>query len=453
MHLNPFTLAFSGGDGDLEHEFLEDHYLSSLREIRSSVILGAVIIAVFALVDPYLAPGVMLTMWTIRFAVLIPVAILLLLFSFWKGIRKYFHLAQVAVLLVTAAGSIAMIMYAPPAARSVYSSGLLLIVMFGCTVLRLRFIWGTGAAWIIVLMYLLAGAKSPDGLGGLLMGNAFVVVAVAVIGMTASYAIERDARRGFFLRNQVEKGREDVRRINDALETRVRERTEVLEQVNAELTAEVAGRHKAEEALRNTVLEKEMLLRELQHRVKNNLAIISSLLGLEMRKITDEEARQVFREAQTRIYSMSTLYDQLFSSGDPGNIDLRGYLGKLAATVFRTYVVGSDRLALSTGLDTVSLDVKRAVPLGLIVNELLTNAVKYAFPDERRGEIRVELREVAGRITLTIADNGVGLPPGFDMNAPGSMGLTLVKMLCDQIAGEIALGGTPGNIVSITFMR
>jgi two-component sensor histidine kinase len=434
MHLNPFTLAFSGGDGLLENEFLDDHYLSSLKEIRASVVLGAVIIALFAVVDSYLAPAEKFTMWTIRFAVLIPMATLLLLLSYWKGIRRYFHLAQVAVLVITGAGCIAMILRAAPEARAVYSSGLILIVIFGCTVLRLRFIWGTGAAWTIVMMYELSAA-------------------VAVIGMIASYSIERDARKGFFLRKQLEKGREDVRRTNDELETRVRERTEVLEHVNAELTEEIAGRHKAEEALQNTVLEKEMLLKELQHRVKNNLAIISSLLGLEMRKITDEKARQVFREAQTRIYSMSTLYDQLFSSGDPGSIDLRGYLDKLAATVFRTYIVGSDRLSLSTELARVSLDVKRAVPLGLIVNELLTNAVKYAFPGERAGEIRVELLEEDGRITLAIADNGVGLPPGFDMNAPGSMGLPLVKMLCEQIGGEMTLSGTPGNRVSVTFTR
>ncbi len=385
MHLNPFTLAFSGGDGILENEFLEDHFLGSLKEIRTSIVLGAVIIALFAVVDPYLAPAGKSTIWTIRFAVLIPLAILLFLLSYWKGIRKYYHIAQAAVLVIAGAGCIAMILLALPAARSLYSSGLILVVMFGCTVLRLRFIWGTAAAWIIVLMYGLAGAGSPDGQGIVLLGNAFVFGAVAVIGMIASYSIERDARKGFFLRKQLEKGKEDIRGINDGLETRVRERTEVLERVNAELTEEVARRHKAEEALQNTVLEKEMLLRELQHRVKNNLAIISSLLGLEMRRITDENAKQVFREAQTRIYSMSTLYDQLFNSGDPGNIDLRGYLDKLAATVFRTYVVGSDRLTLSTGLDMVSLDVKRAVPLGLILNELLTNAVKYAFPADRGG--------------------------------------------------------------------
>ena len=453
MHLNPFTLAFSGGDGLLENEFLDDHYLSSLKEIRASVVLGAVIIALFAVVDSYLAPAEKFTMWTIRFAVLIPMATLLLLLSYWKGIRRYFHLAQVAVLVITGAGCIAMILRAAPEARAVYSSGLILIVIFGCTVLRLRFIWGTGAAWTIVMMYELSAAGSPDGQGIVQLGNAFIFGAVAVIGMIASYSIERDARKGFFLRKQLEKGREDVRRTNDELETRVRERTEVLEHVNAELTEEIAGRHKAEEALQNTVLEKEMLLKELQHRVKNNLAIISSLLGLEMRKITDEKARQVFREAQTRIYSMSTLYDQLFSSGDPGSIDLRGYLDKLAATVFRTYIVGSDRLSLSTELARVYLEVKRAVPLGLIVNELLTNAVKYAFPGERAGEIRVELLEEDGRITLAIADNGVGLPPGFDMNAPGSMGLPLVKMLCEQIGGEMTLSGTPGNRVSVTFTR
>ncbi len=576
IHLNPLTLAFSGEDAHLEKEFLEDYYSRSLKQIRTSVIVGAVIIAAFSVLDIFAVPEDMYYMWTVRCAVLIPVVALLILLTRWTGIRRFLPPVLCTVLLVTGAGSIAMILRAGSPANFLYSGGLPLIVLFGFTVVRLRFVWGTATAWAIVLLYSAAVAGSVHTQGMFLLGNAFIFGSVNIIGMMASYAIERNTRTDFFLRKQIEHGREEVRRINAQLETRVLERTVNLERLNAELTAEVSGRKlaeanlkkslawreaifegsqdavfitgtdsrfidansaasaltgysreellrmripdlheqddqlayrlwfdrimagedslseaktrrkdgtkvdtefsnrrvivdgtsfmhttarditprkKAEENLQRMVDEKEMLLKELQHRVKNNLAIISSLLGLEMRKISDEKSRQVFREAQTRIYSMSTLYDQLFSSGDPESVDLRGYLDRLAHTIFRTYVTDSSRISLSTDLDPVQLDVKRAVPLGLIVNELLTNAVKYAFPGERAGTISVTLREAVGRITLVLADDGVGLPSGFDFNAAGSMGLPLVKMLCEQIGGELTVTGGQGSRISASFAR
>ncbi len=576
MHLNPVTLAFSGASGHLEQEFLETYNDQSLKQVRSSVVVGAVIIALFSVLDVFAVPDDMYSMWKIRAAVLIPVAILLVLLSAWKGVRRLFPFAQSSVLLMTGVGSIAMILRAPPPANFLYSGGLPLVVMFGFTVLRLRFIWGTIVGWAMVLIYAIAVGHFVESQRVFLLGNAFIFGTVNIIGMMASYSIERNTRRDFFLRKQLEKGKEEIRKTNAQLETRVHERTEILERVNTELTAEIAARKEAEsnlkkslawreaifeasrdavfitgadsrfidsnlaasvltgysrdellrmripdlhaaadqsaykiwfdrimagedalseaktlrkdgtrvdtefsnrrvvidgmsymhttardisprkqaeENLHRTVLEKEMLLRELQHRVKNNLSIISSLLGLEMRRISDEKSRQVFREAQTRIFAMSTLYDQLFSSGDPGNIDLRGYLDRLAHTVFKTYVTDPGRITLTTELDQLLLDVKRAVPLGLIVNEMLTNAVKYAFPEGRGGEIRVVLREREGRVTLEIADNGVGLPANFDINSPGSMGLPLVKMLCEQIGGEMTVSGTGGCSVSTSFMK
>lgn len=419
--MHPITLAFSGEEGVLEKRFLKDYAAGSLNDVRRAVAIGAVLVALCAILDPVLVPGQKQFMWAVRGAVLVPCAFLLLLLSTWRGIRRLFPVAQSAVLLIAAAGSIAMILKAPYPASYVYSTGLVLVVMFGFTLLRLRFIWGAAVGWAIVGLYAASVALDAGTLSGIPLANVFVFGSVNIIGMIASYSIERNTRKDFSLRIQLEQEREFVRGANAELEKKVH--------------------------------EKELLLKELQHRVKNNLAIISSLLGLEMRKISDERSRRVFQGAQTRIYSMSTLYDQLFSSGDPGNIDLRGYLDKLAHTVFRTYLNDADRITLAVSLEHVVLDVKRAVPVGLIVNELLTNAVKYAFPEGRTGEIRVTLEEREGRITLEIADNGIGLPEGLDMNAVGSMGLLLVKMLSDQIGGEILRPEGPGCTLGVSFAR
>ncbi|HMK39660.1 MAG TPA: hypothetical protein VK569_09985, partial [Bacteroidota bacterium] len=149
--MNRWTLAFTGGQGLLEKEFLDDYNQASLKEIRMSVLVGAVIICLFAILDEFVLPTEKYVMWMLRCASLIPAVVLLYLLTYWKGIRRFLPLAQSVALLLTGVGALAMILRAPAPANFVYSSGLVLIVMFGFTVLRLRFIWGTIVGWAVVL--------------------------------------------------------------------------------------------------------------------------------------------------------------------------------------------------------------------------------------------------------------------------------------------------------------
>jgi PAS domain S-box-containing protein len=214
---------------------------------------------------------------------------------------------------------------------------------------------------------------------------------------------------------------------------------------------DVTERKKAEVDLKESLRQKELLMIELQHRVKNNLGIISSLLSLEMPKLKDENARSVFMNARTRILSMSGIYEQLYGSGNLESVNLAKYITDLANMILKTYSIRSRKLILETNLEEIHLDLRRTVPLGLILNELITNILKYAYPDGQGGSINIETRKDDNIITVKVSDNGIGLPEGFSIKRADTMGLSLVKMLVDQIGGYLNVESSCGTKISITF--
>jgi PAS domain S-box-containing protein len=214
---------------------------------------------------------------------------------------------------------------------------------------------------------------------------------------------------------------------------------------------DITGRKKAETALKESLRQKEILMIELQHRVKNNLGIISSLLSLEMPKLKDEHARAVFMNARTRILSMSGIYEQLYSSGNLESVNLAKYITDLVNMILKTYSIRSRNLLLETDLEDIELDLRRTVPLGLILNELITNILKYAYPDGRGGIINIEARKEENDITVKVGDNGIGLPEGFSIRKTDTMGLSLVKMLVDQIRGTLNVESSRGTKISVSF--
>jgi len=214
---------------------------------------------------------------------------------------------------------------------------------------------------------------------------------------------------------------------------------------------DITARKKVEIELKESLRQKELLMIELQHRVKNNLGIISSLLSLEMPKLNDEYARAVFMNARTRILSMSGIYEQLYGSGNFESVNLAKYVTDLANMILKTYSIRSRNLLLETDLDDIQLDLRRTVPLGLILNELITNILKYAYPEGHGGIINIETRKNENTVTVIVADNGIGLPEGFSIKRADTMGLSLVKMLVDQIGGSLNVESSSGTRVSITF--
>lgn len=199
------------------------------------------------------------------------------------------------------------------------------------------------------------------------------------------------------------------------------------------VSRDISEMKNAEEALKKSSEEKEVLLRELQHRVKNNLSFVASMLSLEKERLPDEASQKVFSSMQSRIHSIVMLYDQLYGSSELASVNIGVYLERLVGSIDES--CGGGHVKLLTVPVEARLDMRRAVPLGIIINELVTNAIKYAGSEKKESGILVELAPREGGFTICVSDNGPGLPDGFDINRVVSMGLRLVSMLARQIGG------------------
>jgi two-component sensor histidine kinase/DNA-binding response OmpR family regulator len=210
-------------------------------------------------------------------------------------------------------------------------------------------------------------------------------------------------------------------------------------------------REKAENDLRLMISHREILMKELQHRVKNNLNVISGLLQLEEKNISDTASRNILLNAQNRIRSMTGIYERLYLSSDLENIELHLYIKDLSESIFSTYSIDREKIRLNTELEDLKIETKRAVPLGLILNELITNAIKYAYTNGSKGEINIGLKKNDGLIELNVHDNGCGLPHSLNPYTCDTMGLTLVRMLTEQIGGNFHVKNGKGTMISINF--
>jgi len=195
------------------------------------------------------------------------------------------------------------------------------------------------------------------------------------------------------------------------------------------------------------------LMREIHHRVKNNLQIVLSLLNSQSAFIDNESALIAIRESQHRVYAMSLIHQKLYGTENVSSIDMERYIGELV-----TYLADSfdtwKRIQFDLAIEPVELDVNQAVPLGLVLNEVITNSIKYAFPDGRNGVIAISLSTAAlHHCLLTISDNGIGIPPHYADNKPGSLGMSLIEALTGNLEGTCSIENNNGTTVKIAFVR
>ena len=242
---------------------------------------------------------------------------------------------------------------------------------------------------------------------------------------------------------QRERAEEELRRTNVSLEQWIAERTAEIQAANADLQSSNAH-------LRRALGDKETLIREVHHRVKNNLQMLCSLLELQADAIESPEGKEALELSTTRIYAIARLYEQLYRSMSEGQVMLCEYLAGLAETFRQTY--GGSGITFNLPQNRgIYLDVDRAIPCGLILNELFTNAAKHAFLPGKAGEIGAEVNALDGHVQIRVWDNGRGLPEGLHVATSSSLGLRLVRILTRRLRGELKVESYEGAAFTLTF--
>jgi PAS domain S-box-containing protein len=222
------------------------------------------------------------------------------------------------------------------------------------------------------------------------------------------------------------------------------------ERLDREVQSRTSDLRQREEQLKKSLLEKDALLREIHHRVKNNLQIVSSLLSMQAENEGIGAAVAPLRDSERRISSMAMIHEQLYGTEDLQTIEFAEHAQRLSESLFAS-MAGSALVTCRLDLEPVNLTINQAIPCALILNELLTNALKYAYPHEQGGEITVRLAIADGMVTLTVSDNGVGLPSNVDPFLPKTLGLEIVQVLVSQLDGELTVVGSPGATFSAKF--
>jgi two-component sensor histidine kinase len=228
-----------------------------------------------------------------------------------------------------------------------------------------------------------------------------------------------------------------------------------LREHTAALRAEISERERAQKALMVSLKEKEMLLKEVHHRVKNNLQVISSLLSLQSQKIHDRRLLEIFTESRHRIQSMALIHEQLYRTSNFYSIQMDEYAKNLVQNLLRTYGGPTRKVDLVVRGKVSGLNINKAVPCGLIINEIVSNSLKHAFPPSFRKSPRINVSmrlSEAKEVHLTVKDNGIGLPEGFTMKKNDSLGMELIRIITeDQLQGKVRISGRAGTTFHINF--
>jgi len=217
---------------------------------------------------------------------------------------------------------------------------------------------------------------------------------------------------------------------------------------------DISDRKCTEARIQAALREKEVLLKEIHHRVKNNMQVISSLLQLQAQYIEDEPTLALFEESQTRIHSMALIHEQLYQSEHLDRIDLPPYVQNLVANLYQSFGCGNTAIQFNLNIDPIYLNIETAIPCGLIINELVSNSLKYAFAQSLVGEINIEFHKINPQeFQLIIQDNGSGFPAGFDVENAETLGLRLVRMLAYQLEASIDIDSQCGTCYNIIFQQ
>jgi two-component sensor histidine kinase len=305
---------------------------------------------------------------------------------------------------------------------------------------------------IIIADYRLPEFDAPTALALLHQSGRdipFIVVSGA-LGEELAVAMMRAGAQDNFLKGNLARLAPAVEReIRDARTRLQREEAErALNESEERLTAQEAALRRQTELL----LQRETMLREIHHRVKNNMQVMSSLLSLQSRVASNPEISRMLEQNQSRIQSMALLHELLYQSDDLAVVDFSKYIRRMVDHLFRSYGVDNRKIHLHTELDTVGLELDDALPCGLLISEVISNSLKHGFPEGRTGEVRIALRrQSATTVALALSDTGVGLPGNLDWTTSRSLGLRLVRALSQQLQASLEIQSQGGTEVRLVF--
>ena len=215
--------------------------------------------------------------------------------------------------------------------------------------------------------------------------------------------------------------------------------------------SDITAGKKMQKLIETSLKEKDVLLKEIHHRVKNNLQIIISLLNLQTGYIKDEVTLKAVKDGQSRVRSMALVHEKFYQSDELSEIDFAEYIEKLCHFIYQSYGDKTDRIHLQISGDKIGLDMDTAMPCGLLVNEIVSNSYKYAFPNQEKGTIQIDFKKNDNKIILFIQDNGVGFPEEYDLEKSESLGMQLIQALTSQLDGDLVVSRENGTSFKISF--
>ncbi len=388
--------------------------------------------AFFGILDYVVMPEIIVELFIIRFCILIPVVSVVYFLSFLNNFKKWWQASASFITFVSGSGIIIMLFISPLVGQISYYVGIILVLIYGYILIRLRFIWASLTGWALIIFYSIYAYFYSDISQNILFANTFFLVSVNILGMFGSYYLEFYARMEFFQRKLLNVEKNKIKVINQNLEKTVNDRT-------VELQSEIEERKKIEKQLILELEQRETLLRELYHRTKNNMQIISSMLSMQARDSKNDFIQNSFNEIINKIQSMSLVHQKIYQTKNLSHIDLKEYIEDLASLLLKSFRIQSDQISLKFNLQNVYVLIDTAIPCGLILNELFTNILKHAFPNEIKGVISINLYVDNNEfINIEIFDDGIGISENMNLRQSHSIGLQNIFNLIDyQLKGEV----------------
>ena len=431
---------------EVEAAFLDDYFEKTILRTRTAVILGLVVYSLYHILDYLVVPDVKSTMMWIRFGFVAPVILILFLTTFMKLFRCFNQILISLGVLASGGGIVAMTNISPHYTAPYYA-GIIIVLIYCYMIMGLRFYWASAAGGTVVLAYVASIHFLTDLPVSMTINNYFFLIGSNIMLMFGSYFTEMLRRRDFQLRYQLHQEGEKIESINADLEFTIAKRT-------SELELEVATRKVAQQSTQKALKEKEILLKEVYHRTKNNMNVVISLLNLQSMEQDRKPSKDVLEQISRRIYSMSLVHEQLYRSDDLATIRLDKYLPTLVFQLRHSFANTEGQVQFNFDCEAVELDLEQAVPVGLALNEIITNAFKHSFPDGRKGSIDFQMQQLkSGLVRINIRNDGVDLPGGIDTVNPESLGLRLIHLLIvEQLGGNFTLSSENGVVYTLELL-